>query len=133
MKWKGVMPAITTFFNADLTIDHGFVAEHCAWLLESGCSGIVALGSLAKANAVLNEEKLQLLRTCRNAKSGRAPLVAAISWLTTFDSVALAKAALDLGCDGLWFSRLTSIRRLARNEGACRSGLPGHPAILQAL
>jgi 1-pyrroline-4-hydroxy-2-carboxylate deaminase len=101
MKWKGVMPAITTCFNADLTIDHGFVAEHCAWILESGCSGIVALGSLGEGATLSYEEKLQLLRTCRKAVNGRAPLVAAISSLTTAESVALAKAAHDLGCDGL--------------------------------
>src|SRR5437763_1329 len=42
MNWKGVMPAITTSFNQDLSIDHGYVGEHCRWMIENGCSGIVA-------------------------------------------------------------------------------------------
>ena len=29
MNWKGVMPAITTSFNENLSVDHGFLTEHC--------------------------------------------------------------------------------------------------------
>src|SRR5579863_5193393 len=48
MNWKGVMPAITTCFRADLTVDHDFMVTHCRWLLDNGCTGIVALGSLGE-------------------------------------------------------------------------------------
>ena len=48
MNWKGVTPAITTPFNENLSIDHGFLAKHCRWLLDSGCTGVVALGSLGE-------------------------------------------------------------------------------------
>lgn len=101
MNWKGVMPAITTCFNQDLTIDHGYVGEHCRWMIENGCSGIVALGSLGEGATLSYEEKLQLLRTCVRSLNGRSPVVAAISSLTTSEAVSLAKAAADLGCDGL--------------------------------
>ena len=43
MNWKGVMPAITTCFDEHLQVDHSFMARHCRWLLDNGCSGIVAL------------------------------------------------------------------------------------------
>lgn len=101
MNWKGVMPAITTSFNRDLTVDHGFVADHCRWLLENGCSGIVALGSLGEGATLSFDEKQQILRTCVKAVGGDHPVVASISALTTVEAVALAKAAADLGCDGL--------------------------------
>src|SRR5580658_9219960 len=101
MNWKGVMPAITTCFNADFSIDHGFVAEHCRWLLDHGCAGIVALGSLGEGATLSFDEKVEILRTCTQAIRGRAPVVASISSLTTSEAVALAKAASDLGCDGL--------------------------------
>ena len=101
MNWKGVMPAITTCFNEDLSIDHGGVAENCRWLLENGCTGIVALGSLGEGATLSYDEKLQVLRTCVQAVNGRAPVVAAISSLTTSEAVSLAKSAADLGCDGL--------------------------------
>jgi 1-pyrroline-4-hydroxy-2-carboxylate deaminase len=101
MNWKGVMPAITTCFNHDLSVDHGFMAEHCRWLLDNGCSGIVALGSLGEGATLAFDEKLAILRTCVKAVHGRAPLVASISALATSEAVALANAATDLGCDGL--------------------------------
>jgi 1-pyrroline-4-hydroxy-2-carboxylate deaminase len=101
MNWKGVMPAITTCFNRDLSIDHGFVAAHCRWLLDNGCAGIVALGSLGEGATLSFDEKLEVLRTCIKAVHARGPVVASISALTTSEAVALAKAAADLGCDGL--------------------------------
>jgi 4-hydroxy-tetrahydrodipicolinate synthase len=101
MNWKGVMPAITTCFRADLTIDYDFMATHCRWLLDNGCTGIVALGSLGEGATLSFDEKLQILRTCVDAVQGRGPVIASISALTTSEAVAVAKAATDLGCDGL--------------------------------
>lgn len=101
MNWKGVMPAITTCFTEDLRVDGRFMAEHCRWLLDNGCSGLVALGSLGEGATLAFDEKLEILRRCVNAVRGRGPVVASISALTTPEAVTLAKAAADLGCDGL--------------------------------
>jgi 1-pyrroline-4-hydroxy-2-carboxylate deaminase len=101
MNWKGVMPAITTGFTEDLGIDHYFMARHCQWLLENGCTGIVALGSLGEGATLSSEEKLQVLRTCVDAVQSRSAVVASVSALTTSEAVSVAKAAADLGCDAL--------------------------------
>jgi dihydrodipicolinate synthase/N-acetylneuraminate lyase len=101
MNWKGVMPAITTCFTEDLRVDYGFMARHCRWLLDNGCSGIVALGSLGEGATLSFDEKLEILRTCVAATRDRGSLVSAISALTTSEAVTLAKAAADQGCDGL--------------------------------
>jgi len=101
MNWKGVLPAITTSFAEDLRVDHKSVTNHCRWLLDNGCSGIVALGSLGEGATLSFDEKVEILRTCVGAVQGRGPVVASISALTTSEAVALAKAAADLGCDAL--------------------------------
>ncbi len=101
MNWKGVTPAITTPFNANLTVDHGFLTEHCHWLMENGCTGVVALGSLGEGATLSFEEKTGILRTLGKAVQGGGTLVASISSLSTAESVLLAKAATDLGCSGL--------------------------------
>lgn len=101
MNWNGVMPAVTTSFNQELGVDLGFVAGHCRWLLDNGCTGIVALGSLGEGATLSFDEKQEVLATCVKAIQGRGPVVASISALTTLEAVALAKAATDLGCDGL--------------------------------
>lgn len=99
--WKGVIPAITTGFDRHGRVDHEFVKDHCHWLLQNGCSGIVALGSLGEGATLTFEEKCAILRSCRAAIPAGSALVAAISALTTAEAVLMAKAARDLGCDGL--------------------------------
>ncbi len=101
MNWKGVMPAITTGFTTTLEVDYDFVARHCGWLLDNGCTGIVALGSLGEGATLSLHEKVKVLRTCVDAVGGRAAVVASISALATSDAVALAKSAEELGCRGL--------------------------------
>lgn len=101
MNWNGVMPAITTCFREDLSIDHEFMAKHCNWLLDNGCTGIVALGSLGEGATLTFDEKVQILRTCVAAVKGRGPVVASVSSLTTAEALTLAKRATDLGCNGL--------------------------------
>jgi len=101
MNWKGVLPAITTCFIPDLTVDHRFMEEHCGWLLDNGCTGVVALGSLGEGATLSFAEKENILRTCVRAVGRRAPVVAAISALSTQEAVALAKMAQEVGCKGL--------------------------------
>ena len=101
MQWQGVMPAMTTGFREDLTIDHGFVARHVAWLVEHGCSGIITPGSLGEGATMSHEEKVALWRTCVEATRGRVPVVAAVAALGTAEAIRLARAASDAGCRGL--------------------------------
>ncbi len=101
MEWKGVIPAITTPFKPDMSIDHEFLARHSRWLIEHGCAGIVALGSLGEGATLTFEEKAEVLRTCAGTLRGKAPLVAGISSLSTAEAVRLALKAAELNCDGL--------------------------------
>ena len=77
------------------------MVEHCRWLLHNGCTGVVALGSLGEGATLSVAEKQDILRMCVKAVQGRGPVVASISALTTSEAVVLAKAATELGCDGL--------------------------------
>jgi 4-hydroxy-tetrahydrodipicolinate synthase len=99
MIWKGVMPAMTTAFNPDFSLDRAAIAQRAKWLIESGCTGIVALGSLGEAATLNKEEKKAVLETVRAAID--APLVSAISGLSTAETVELAKMAEAAGCNGL--------------------------------
>ncbi|MGH9394644.1 MAG: dihydrodipicolinate synthase family protein [Terriglobales bacterium] len=101
MNWNGVLPAITTCFDQQLQVDHAFVASHARRMLDAGCTGIVALGSLGEAATLEAEEKTALLATLRAAVGSRAPLVAGISALSTHEAVVLAQEAERAGCSGL--------------------------------
>jgi 4-hydroxy-tetrahydrodipicolinate synthase len=101
MKFTGVMPAMTTAFDTQLNVDHGTIARHAQWLIENGCSGIICLGSLGEATTLSFSEKTAILKTVFAALVGKAPVVAAISALSTEEAVALAKEAHSIGCTGL--------------------------------
>jgi len=101
ISWTGVMPAITTSFHPDLTIDFEFVAGHCRWLIENGCTAIVTPGSLGEGATMTDEEKCELWETCVDAVGETVPVVAAISALSTANAIGLAKSAEQSGCKGL--------------------------------
>jgi 4-hydroxy-tetrahydrodipicolinate synthase len=101
MTWTGVIPAMTTAFKPDYTVDHELIARHANWLVENGCAGIVALGSLGESATLSFEEKTAILKTLVAALDGKVPLVAGIASLSTLEAVELARAAETIGCSGL--------------------------------
>jgi len=100
MNWSGVMPAMTTPFDSNLAVDHAFLAQHAAWLLGNGCTGLVMLGSLGEGATLEHAEKIAILKTAVSV-AGNAPVVAAISALSTAQAVQLAKQAAAVGCQAL--------------------------------
>jgi dihydrodipicolinate synthase/N-acetylneuraminate lyase len=100
-QWKGVFTAITTPFDKSLAVDHKFLAEHANWLISSGCTGIVALGSLGEAATLQFDEKVAIVATLRKALPKNIPVVAGIAGLSTAECVSLAQKTRDAGADGL--------------------------------
>jgi 4-hydroxy-tetrahydrodipicolinate synthase len=95
------MPAMTTAFHPDLSVDHDFMRQHANWMLNNGCTGLVMLGSLGEGATLGDDEKIAILRNIAASVADRAPIVAAISSLSTVGAVRLAKEAEQAGCDGL--------------------------------
>jgi len=101
MKWNGVLPAMTTAFKTDGSVDYAFISRHARWLMDNGCSGVVALGSLGESATLAFHEKVDILETVAAALKGRASVVAGIGSLSTREAVDLARAAENAGCSGL--------------------------------
>ncbi len=101
MQWTGVLPAMTTAFNPDDSVDHDFLAKHARWLVDNGCTGLVGLGSLGESATLRFPEKVEILRTLVQAVGDRVPIVAGIASLSTAEAVELARAAKVAGCSGL--------------------------------
>jgi len=99
--WKGVLPAITTPFNADGSVDHAFLAKHAGQLVDAGCTAIVPLGSLGEAATLSFDEKVAIITTLVKAVGERVPVVPGIASLSTAEAVRLAQAAKDAGARGL--------------------------------
>ena len=101
MNWQGVMPAMTTALDEHYKVDAAFMRRHANWLLDNGCTGIISLGSLGQGATLAFAEKEAILRNMADTVGKRVPVVAAISALSTDESVALAKSAEQAGCAGL--------------------------------
>src|SRR5690348_18352138 len=75
MEWKGVMPAVTTCFDSHFKVDLSFIQDHCSWLVDNGCTGIVPLGSLGEGTTLAFDEKLAIVKACIKAVGKRVPVV----------------------------------------------------------
>jgi len=98
--WQGVMPAITTAFNEDMSVDVGMIEKHVAWLVGHGSTGIVTPGSLGEGATLEAEEKVGIWKACVRAGGG-VPVIGAVSALSTAEAVRSARAAEAAGCRGL--------------------------------
>jgi len=99
--WRGVFPAITTPFKNDLAVDYEALEGHVSWLIDSGCLGIIALGSLGEGATLTFEEKIEIVRSCKGVLGSRAPVIAGIAALSTAEAVRLAETAAKVESDGL--------------------------------
>ena len=101
LSWNGVLPAITTPFDDGGRVDLALMARHAQWMLDAGCTGLVALGSLGETATLGADEKSAVLRSLVRAVGDRAPVVSGIAALSTAEACAAARAAADAGCAGL--------------------------------
>ena len=133
MDWRGVFPAITTPFHEDLSVDYVFLAKHCRWLIDNGCRGVVAAGSLGEGATLELEERDRVLETCVTAVGDRAYVIAGVSSLSTAEAVAMAQSAERIGCHGLMvlppYVYVGDWREMRSHVGAVLSAT-GLPAML---
>src|SRR6266849_4855134 len=101
VNWKGVIPAITTPFNSDLTVDERFLTKHSRWLVDEGSVGLVPIGSLGESATLSPAEKRKVMETCVKAVGDRVPVIPGIAALSTAEAVRLAQDAKAIGCSAL--------------------------------
>ena len=99
--WKGVMPAITTPFKADDTLDLELFKVNITAQLEAGVHGIVLGGTLGEASTFTDEERRILTREAVKLVDGQVPILMNIAEQTTKAAIQLAKIAEADGAQGL--------------------------------
>jgi len=98
--WQGVIPAVTTKFNEDGSLDFAEM-ERCFGLqMEAGCDGLIACGSLGEGPMLSHAERLDVLRLTKRV-TGSRPALLTIAEAATRDACALAEKAAKAGADGL--------------------------------
>ena len=99
--WQGVMPALTTQFDAQEQLNLEALELNLVAQIEAGVHGIVLGGTLGEASTLTASEKVLLLKKAQDVISGRIPVIINIAEQSTGDAIAAAQAAEANGADGL--------------------------------
>jgi 4-hydroxy-tetrahydrodipicolinate synthase len=101
IKWKGVMPAVTTKFTADDKLDFNMFEVNVKAQLKAGVTGIILGGTLGEASTLLEEEKRELVRETVRMVNGTVPVIMNIAAQTTRSAIDSANKAEADGASGL--------------------------------
>ena len=101
IKWKGIMPAVTTKFLENDKLDLKTFKINIEEQLSAGVHGIVLGGSLGESSTLDESEKKTLLNQTIEIVSGRIPVIMNISESSTKKAIESAILAERNGASGL--------------------------------
>ena len=99
--WRGVFPAATTQFAEDRSVDFEATRRVVNNLVRDGVHGIIAMGTVGENNSLRAGEKRDVLKAIVEVVAGRVPVITGVSELTTELAEDYARAAEEIGADGL--------------------------------
>ena len=97
MRFPGIIPAVTTPFDANGAVDTAGIAANVRFLLDAGCHGIVGAGTMGEAGSLNAAERRLVLDTIVEAVDGAVPVIAGVSAGTADAAVAYARDAVAAG------------------------------------
>ncbi len=101
INWKGVMPAVTTKFTNNDTLDLQMFEVNIKAQLEAGVHGIVLGGTLGEASTLSDNEKRTLTKTTVQLVNNKVPVLINIAEHTTKAAIEAAQKAEEDGAKGL--------------------------------
>lgn len=101
MRFEGIYTPAITPLKPDGDIDRVAFAQVLEWLVEAKVHGIVVGGSTGEYYAHTMQERFDLAATAREVIGTRLPLIVGTGAIRTEDSIAYARAAREIGADGL--------------------------------
>ncbi|MGW5665620.1 dihydrodipicolinate synthase family protein [Streptomyces sp. NPDC003758] len=126
--WRGVLVATALPLTDTLAVDHARFADHCAWLVENGCDGVVPNGSLGEYQVLTPEERARAVETAVSAIGG-ARVMPGVSAYGSAEARRWAEQARDAGCASVMLLPPNAYRAdersvLAHYEEVAKAGLP---------
>jgi 1-pyrroline-4-hydroxy-2-carboxylate deaminase len=101
VRFPGIIPAVTTPFDASGSVDVAALADNVTALLDGGVHGIVATGTMGEAASLSSQERRTVVDAVVEAVGRRVPVVVGVSAGTPAAAIALAADAADAGADAL--------------------------------
>ena len=101
MPFPGIIPAVTTPFDAAGAIDVPALEANLSALLQAGVHGFVANGTMGEAGSLTTAERRLVIETTVCAADGRVPVIVGVSSGTPATSIAYAADAAAAGADAV--------------------------------
>jgi 4-hydroxy-tetrahydrodipicolinate synthase len=101
VRFPGIIPAVTTPFDASGAVDVAALAGNVTALLDGGVHGIVATGTMGEAGSLSTQERRTVVSAIVEAVGGRVPVIVGVSAGNPAAAIALAADAADAGADAL--------------------------------
>lgn len=99
--WKGVMPALTTKFDANDALDLPLFEKNLQAQLAAGVTGIILGGTLGEASVLTVNEKEELVKFAVEKINNQVPVVLNIAEGSTREAIRQAELAQQWGAKGL--------------------------------
>ena len=99
--WKGVMPALTTKFTKEDTLDLEMFQNNLNAQLDAGVSGIILGGTLGEASTLSPEEKRELTRFSKDEVGDQIPVIVNVAEQTTKAAIRAVEIAEEDGASGI--------------------------------
>ncbi len=99
--WQGVLPAVTTHFHEDQSLNVPATCRHLEAMLEAGVHGFIMLGTVGENCSLEANEKIEVLRAAVEHVAGRVPVLTGVAEYTTPLACRFAEQAAAAGVDGL--------------------------------
>lgn len=120
--WKGVLPAVTTKFKENGSLDHDEMLRCFRLQMDAGVDGLIACGSLGEGPMLSHDERIEVLKLCKAASGGK-PALLTVAEAATQDACALAQKAARAGADGLMVVPSTIYHTDPRETVACLTAI----------
>ena len=101
MRFPGVIPAVTTPFDASGRVDLDALARNARGLLDAGMTGLVGNGTMGEAGSLSADERGAVIAALAEAAGGRVTVTAGVSAQTPQAAAAYARAAAEAGAGAL--------------------------------
>ncbi|MEU4966282.1 dihydrodipicolinate synthase family protein [Streptomyces smyrnaeus] len=86
---------------AGLAVDYDRYAEHCRWLVASGCDGVGPNGSLGEYSSLTDQERRTVARTAIEAVGDTGKVVVGVHGVGSHQARHWAEVAAEDGADGV--------------------------------
>ncbi len=101
MSLHGVFPYLVSPIDAEGRVMRSVLTRLVDHLIDAGVHGLTPLGSTGEFAYLETAQKLEIVETVVQAARGRVPVIAGVGATTVSGGVALARAVMERGADGV--------------------------------